>query len=147
MHELYILITCNLESNRCSLKKEPAIEQLYLRTIFGRSSYFSPSLNAHRYPVACWWALQQIMLTLPGTNMEVDNGPERKTMKSTTNIYKQVVFHFHVSSRESNSLMVETICSASGIVCGPASEFSVWHCVATPLKRTKETRRASGFRV
>ena len=31
--------------------------------------------------------------------MEVENDPERKTMQSTTN---KVVFHFHLSSRESN---------------------------------------------
>ena len=41
-------------------------------------------------------------VTLPGTNMEVNNGPERKTMKSTTNRWcstsmllpGRVVFHF-----------------------------------------------------
>ena len=31
--------------------------------------------------------------TLPGTNMEMENGPERKTIFH----YKLVVFHFHVS--------------------------------------------------
>ena len=35
--------------------------------------------------------------TLPRTNMEVENGPGRKTIFH----YKQVVFHFHVNCKES----------------------------------------------
>ena len=35
--------------------------------------------------------------TLPGTNMEVENGPLEGIFH-----YKQVVFHFHFNSRESS---------------------------------------------
>ena len=45
------------------------------------------------------------MGTLPGTNMEVENGPEWKTIFH----YKQVVFHFHVREYDDDNYVTCTV--------------------------------------